>query len=169
MKRRLYFLFPDAEHAGIVVKELQALDIGDRSIHAIAGRDSDLTELPGATESQRYDLAARVERFTWGANLTTFFAASLVLLLSVLLQLAWYWLLIPAALMVVSFVLGFSFATYVPNVHLAEFHDALQHREILLMVDIPATRVAEVEERVHRQHPEAVVGGVGWSVGALQL
>jgi hypothetical protein len=37
------------------------------------------------------------------------------------------------------------------------------------MVDVPAGRVAEVEETVHRRHPEAIAGGVGWSVDALQV
>lgn len=37
------------------------------------------------------------------------------------------------------------------------------------MVDVPSGQVAEVEETVHRRHPEAIAGGVGWSVDALQF
>ena len=169
MKRRLYFLLPDAKHARRVVQELHALRIREQSIHAIAGRGSDLNGLPGASRSLQQDLAARIERYVWGGNLALFFAASVALLTMVLLQLQWYWLLTPAALMALSFVLGLKFATHTPNVHLSEFQEAMHHREILLMVDVPARQVAEVEDLVHGHHPEAVVGGVGWTVGALPL
>jgi len=37
------------------------------------------------------------------------------------------------------------------------------------MVDVAARQVANVEDLVHRHHPEAVVGGVGWNVDALRL
>ena len=29
-------------------------------------------------------------------------------------------------------------------------------------------RVADIEDKVHRRHPQAVVGGVGWSIQALE-
>jgi hypothetical protein len=54
-------------------------------------------------------------------------------------------------------------------VHLGEFRDALAHGEVLLMVDVPRGRVSEVEDRVHRHHPEATVGGVGWSADMLRV
>jgi|GEM_PF-3763302 len=38
----------------------------------------------------------------------------------------------------------------------------MAHGEILLMVDVPETRVADIEGRVHRHHPEVAVGGIGW-------
>lgn len=169
MKRRLYFLFPDSGHARTVVNELEAHGIQHKFIHAIAGRGGDLSGLPAASRSQQHDLGARVESFLWGSNLALFFAALFVTLVIVLLQVEWYWLLLPIGLMLVSFLMGLKFVTRIPNVHLAEFQDAMQHREILLMIDVAAGQVANVEELVHRHHPEAVVGGVGWNVDALQL
>jgi hypothetical protein len=169
MKRRLYFLFPDSGHARTVVNELEAYGIQRKFIHAVAGRGGDLSGLPAASNSQQRDSGSRVENFLWGGNLAIFFAALFVLLAIVLLQVEWYWLLLPAVLMLVSFLMGLKFTTHIPNVHLAEFQDAMQHREILLMIDVPAGQVANVEELVHRHHPEAVVGGVGWNIDALQL
>jgi len=46
--------------------------------------------------------------------------------------------------------------------------DAFQHREILLMLDVPVKEVARVEKLVHRHHPVAVAGGVGWHSDALR-
>ena len=169
MKRRLYFLFPDSGHAGTVVNELRIQGIERKFIHAVAGRGGNLNGLPAASHSQQQDLGSRVENFLWGGNLALFFAALFVTIVIMLLQVEWYWLLLPIGLMLVCFVMGLKFVTHIPNVHLAEFQDAMQHREILLMIDVPARRVAEVEELVHRYHPEAVVGGVGWNVDALQL
>ena len=169
MKRRLYFLFPDSGHAVTVVNELEAYGIARTCIHAIAGRGGDLSGLPAASNRQQQDLGARIENFLWDSNLAIFFVALFAMLLIVMLQLAWYWLLLPVGFMLLTFFTGLKFVTRIPNVHLAEFKDAMRHREILLMVDVAARQVADVEALVHRHHPEAVVGGVGWHVDALQL
>lgn len=169
MKRRLYFLFPDSGHARTVVNELEAYGIQRKFIHAVAGRGGDLSGLPAASRSQQQDIGARVESLLWGGNLAIFFAALFAMIVIVLLQVEWYWLLLPVGLMLLSFFMGLKFVTRIPSVHLAEFQDAMQHREILLMIDVPAGQVANVEELVHRHHPEAVVGGVGWNVDALQI
>jgi hypothetical protein len=70
--------------------------------------------------------------------------------------------------MLATFLAGLLF-TRVPNTHLDEFRDALAHGEILPMVDVPQTRVADLEDRVHHHHPETTVGGIGWGTGALGL
>ena len=79
-----------------------------------------------------------------------------------------WWLLLPLAVMVANFLAGLYF-TSLPNTHLGEFRDALGHGEVLLMVDVPENQVALVEHRVHHQHPEAAVGGVGWGTQAFGL
>ena len=43
------------------------------------------------------------------------------------------------------------------------------HGEVLLMVDVPKRRVFEVEELVHRHYPDATVGGVGWTLEAMDI
>jgi hypothetical protein len=169
MKRRLYFLLPDTEHARVVVSELEARGIERTFMHAIAGRGGDVSGLPVASQMQRNDLGARVERYLWDGNLALFFMALIALVVLALLPLPWWWLLLPAGIMLVSFLTGLEFVMHTPNVHLDEFRSAMRHREILLMIDVPAGQVAEVEEMVHRRHPEAIAGGVGWSVEALQV
>jgi len=169
MKRRLYFLLPDTEHAKAVVSELQARGIERDSMHAIAGRGGNVSGLPVASQMQRNDLGARIEHYLWGGNLALFFLALIAMVMLALLPLPWWWLLLPAGIMLVTFLTGLEFVMHTPNVHLAEFQSAMQHREILLMIDVPARQVADVEELVHRHHPEAIAGGVGWSVDALQV
>ena len=169
MKRRLYFLLPDVMHTRSIVDELETGGIQRRCIHVIAAQGVDLEGLPIASRNQRNDLGAKLETIFWNGNLALFTIALLVLIVLALLHVSWYWLLIPVAIMLATFVTGAEFTRYIPNVHLSEFTDATHHREILLMVDVPVRQVARVEELVHRHHPEVITGGVGWHVDALHV
>jgi DNA-directed RNA polymerase specialized sigma subunit len=57
----------------------------------------------------------------------------------------------------------------VPDVHLTEFTHALSHGEILLMIDVSASRVARIEKHIHQKYTDAYGGGVSWTVDALGL
>ncbi|HYQ72973.1 MAG TPA: hypothetical protein VET88_13730, partial [Gammaproteobacteria bacterium] len=69
MKRRLYFLLPDAGHTWNVVNELEADGIDRRHMHVVAAPGVDLEGLPAATRGQREDLGARLENLLWDGNL----------------------------------------------------------------------------------------------------
>jgi hypothetical protein len=165
MNRRLYFLFPDVAHAQRAVGELKDLGIDPAQLHALARPDRPLDPLPAATPAQRQDRAARLERLAWTGNLVLFGVA---LAAFVALGLAGQWALagLAAFIMLASFYAGYRF-TRLPNVHLQEFREALRHGEVLLMVDVPLARVPEVEERIHRDHPEAAAGGASWQWDGL--
>lgn len=167
MLRRLFFLFPDTEHAQSVVDELIDRGINTRNIHAIA-RGVDLKSLPEATERQKTDTAFRLERFIWNANLMLFLVA-LIAFISSLMSANLLWATITLLIMIVTFIAGEQFVVRVPDVHLTEFTDALSHGEVLLMIDVPGHRVTEIEDFVHHRHPEACVGGVGWAMGAFDM
>jgi len=168
MNRRLYFLFPTPLQVRSVVSELKGAGIGVEGMHAVARPGIRLNGLPVASPQQRQDMARRLGRWLWRANLGVF-ALALVLLLGFVAGGHPQWVWVPLLMMLATFVAGERFATQVPNTHLDEFADALDHGEILLMVDVPKRRVAEIEAMVHRRHPEATVGGVGWAVGALGI
>lgn len=167
MLRRLYFLFPDEPHAQRVVDQLVTLDIPKRRIHALT-HNVRLKTLPPATQRQKDDIAFRVEWFMWTANLVVF-ALALMALVLMLVAGQIVWVMVSLAVMAVTFFAGEQFVIHVPNVHLNAFTDALSHGEILLMIDVPKARVAEIEDFIHHKFPEAVVGGVSWSVDAFGL
>jgi hypothetical protein len=168
MDRRLYFLIPDRQHALAVVDDLIEHGIDREHMHALGDKRTRLDGLPTASLRQRNDTAQRLEKICWNANLASFALALIALIvLSVLYGLNW-WLLVPVAIMVTNFMVGLHF-TNVPNTHLGEFRDALAHGEILLIVDVPESRVAEVEKDIHHHHPEAAVGGVGWATRGFDL
>ncbi len=167
MLRRLFFLFPDEPHAQRVVDQLVSLNIPIRRFHAI-GQNIELKTLPQATQRQKNDTAFRIEKFLWSANLAVF-ALALVALVTALVAGEFNWVMISLLVMAVTFIAGEQFAVRVPDVHLTEFTDALSRGEILLMIDVPSKRVAEIENFIHRKYPEAFGGGVSWSVDAFGL
>ena len=167
MLRRLFFLFPDEACAQRVVKQLVFINVSERNIHAISN-GVELKTLPEATERQKNDTAFRVESFLWNTNLLLFIIALLMFFITLVLK-DFYWALFALSVMTANFFAGEHFVVKVPDVHLTEFTDALSHGEILLMVDVPVARVAEIESFVHRNHPEAVVGGVSWTVDAFGI
>jgi len=167
MLRRLFFLFPDEKHAQLTVKQLVFKHISERKIYAIAPGVT-LKALPEATERQKKDTTFRVESFLWTANLLIF-AFSLATLIVTLIMSEYLLAIIALGGIAATFFAGEHFVVHVPNVHLTEFTDALSHGEILLMVDVPVSRVTEIEDFVHQHHPEAAIGGVGWSLDAFEI
>lgn len=167
MLHRLFYLFPDENHAQRVVNELGMKAVEIRRMHAIA-RGVELKSLPKATERQQRDTGFLLERFLWIGNLLIFLLTMVVFL--VLLVVGEYlWSTLALAVMLGCFVLGEQFVVHVPSVHLTEFTDALAHGEVLLMIDVPSYRVAEIDGIVHQHHPEAITGGVGWTPGCLGI
>ena len=167
MLRRLFFLFPDEAHAQRAVDQLVLRDIPLRRIHAMS-KNVTLKTLPPATQRQKDDTAFFIERVLWSANLTLF-AIALVELVFSFVASEFMWAVISFLIMASTFIAGEQFVVHVPTVHLTEFTGALSHGEILLMIDVPFKRLVEIEDYVHHTYPEAVVGGVSWSVEAFGI
>lgn len=168
MKRRLYFLFPYEHQAKRVVDELLASGTETRNIHALAREGTKLPSLPPATLRQKHDLSHRLEHWLWNGNLTLFFIALIGLFITVPQGMVG-WPFVLVAIMAATFVIGLLFTVKVPNTHVNDLHSALAHGEVLLMVDVPKNRVKDIEDLVHKHHPEAAVAGVGWTLGTAGL
>jgi len=162
MKRRLYFLFPDVELTRAAVQDLMRLDVAPSRLHTIARGDIDLGDLPVATDPQRHDALAQIEKGLWNGNLVLFVLAAIGLALAFVLG-SIVWAVLAVLVMVASLAGGAWFAMRLPHVHLDEFRAALQHGEILLMVDVTRDCIEEIEALMQRRHPESVAGGSGWT------
>lgn len=162
MNRRLYFLFPDAVQTRAAVEDLAWHGIGKRHIHVVARAGVALEGLPKASEWQRRDLLHHLERVWWDTNLAMFFLALLGLLIGVLTA-ATVWSLVMIALLIATLVLGI-LETGLPNAGLDELRDALRHGEVLMLVDVPQSRVADVETFLHSRHPAVALAGVSWTI-----
>lgn len=168
MLRRLYFVLPDTRHATDIVQEIQQSGVSSRHI-ALASLRPEQARLAGvAVQNASDDPGARLEHVLWNSNLALFFIALLALGAMLAAGVNMAWLGIPLTIMLVTFIAGERF-THVPNTHLQEFAPALRHGEVVLMVDVPPDRVAEIEALIQRHHPDAAVGGVGWSSDLLHV
>jgi hypothetical protein len=166
--RRLYFIVPEESHAVQIVTDLEAAGVDRRHIHAIAGKSMTLEKLPAANAHQQRDTVRLLQRILWAGNLVLFALGAIGLIVSVI-QGSTIGALLSFAAMALTLTAGFLFATRVPDTHLDEFRGVLSHHEVLLLVDVPKQRVAEIEELIYRRHPEATAGGTGWTIEALGI
>ncbi len=168
MRRRLYFVLPDRRVTAAIVGELRDADINPRYI-GIASRDPAQVQIPAVhVQDATSDPGEHLERIVWDLNLALFAGALLVFVAMLVIQGPTLWLAVPVGIMLACFIAGVRF-TAVPNTHLREFGSALRHGELVLMVSVPRWRVAEIEALVHRHHPDAALGGVGWSSDLLHI
>lgn len=159
--RRLYFMLPDLDTARIVVDELLVKRVDDHHIHVVAKEGTPMGDLPEANLLQKSDFIPAMERGLAVGGITgviagiaavTFPPAGLVLgggaILGTSLAGAGFgaW---------ISGMIGMD----VPNSQIDKFEEAIEKGEVLMMVDIPKTRVEEIEALVQQHHPDADMGG----------
>lgn len=162
MLRRIFFAIPDIAHARSIVSELESAGIGKDHIHASSKVGTPLPGLQGAPAARRGDCVEFLDRLLWNGDLLAFTAGTLALGLA-----AYYastlWALAALAVMLASYAFGHWFFTKIPHTHLSDLRVPLEHGEVVLMVDVPRDRLRETEQVVSRRHPEAEMGGVGWT------
>jgi hypothetical protein len=149
MKRRIFFLLPDPEHARYVVDDLKHLQVDQAHLHIISQPEK--------------DNVYNIERTLWSGNIILFFMAAFVTFVFLAFQL-YYFAALTLVIMFTCLILGSLFTIKIPNVHVSEFDAALKHGEVLLIVDAKKQQVHDIDDIVHRRHPEAITGGVGWTV-----
>lgn len=163
MWRRVYFTFPEADQARRAVAELERSCIKRSAMHSIAREGVDISGLPLASDAQRQDRVWYWDRILWAGGLVLFglllAGTALFLIIGSVLGAQ-----ISLALAALVFLLEARFAVVVPHAHLNEMRTPLLHGEVVLMVDAPRDRVSEIISLVCQRHPEAEVGGVGWTL-----
>lgn len=162
MNRRLYYLIPDTSHAQSLSRELTDLAIPHLHVQTLSESEPGLNKIAAAHTSVESDRDDVLEWWLWRANLAVFFL-SLLVFIGLLVFLPGLYLIVPLLAMAFCLLAGTLFSLRMPNVHWREFKQAVGHGEILLMVEVPPTELKRVDQYVHRLHPEAVTGGVGWA------
>lgn len=161
MRRRLYFLLPDTASARQVVDDLLLARIEERHMHLLARDDIPLEGLHEASILQKSDIVHGAESGLVMGGIAGIVAGLVVLAFppdGTSLNLV---------TVLVTAMLGAAFGTWVssmiassvPNSRLKAFEKAIERGQILLMVDVPPSRVAEVRDLIGRRHPEAAPGG----------
>jgi hypothetical protein len=169
MRRRILYLIPDLASARRMMDDLLLARIDERHIHFLAKRGTPMDGLHEASHAQKSDLVH-------GAQMGLMLGALLGCALGVVVA---YTFLGGDTMRIVTVlgatILGALFGAWVssmvgsavPNSRLKQFHQAIEEGKILVMVDVPETRVEEVRERLRAIHPEAEDRGLDPHVPAF--
>jgi hypothetical protein len=169
MRRRLYFVLPDLGSAIRTANDLLLARIEDRNMHFLAKRGMSLGELHEANYFQKSDLRHSMQiGFILGGCLG--FVVGIYIYLTppegANLQLV---------TILIATVVGALFGAWAasmigistPNTALKRFEAEIGEGRVLLMVDVPKDRVEEIQELVHRSHPEASDHGLEPTIPAF--
>lgn len=163
--RRIYFLFHDEDTARRAIRELEEkLGLTTTQVHALVNGADGFTPLPGMPAPRRLTRRRRTERTLWSTGMVPFTAALIALVLALLLG-AWRWVAVFASMVVAIQLAGYLFTNRIPNAQLDRFRTALDHGEILLLVDVPYPQVRRVKQLIYHRHPEAKTNSGNWHLG----
>src|SRR5207249_7338775 len=157
MRRRMYFLLPDLGSAIQTANDLLLARVEDGHMHFLAKRGMSLGQLHEANYLQKSDAVHGAELGFVIGGLGGFLIGIYVYLTppeGVTLQLV---------TVLIGTVIGAMFGAWaaslvamsVPNSRLRTFQKEIEAGKILLMVDVPPSRIEEIQDLVHRRHPEA--------------
>lgn len=156
MRHRLYYFLPDIDSARRSFDDMLLSRIEQRHIRFISGKPLP-PDMPEAGFLLKTDvLHGAAAGIIVGAILGMVFGALLIV----------YYELGQATVLVTT-LMGVLFggwassmvAAAMPNSRLKEFYPDLEKGQILMIVDVPARRVQEIEKMVASRHPEIKFGG----------
>ncbi len=161
MRRRLYFMLPDVKSARAMLDEMLLARIHVERIHFLARRGTLPDDLPEANVLQKTDVVH-------GAQLGVLIGAAAGIIgglaavffppegMSVQLVIV---LIGGVAGALLGAWMSSMAASAVPNTKLKAFHPEIERGRVLMMVDVPMQRAAQISQLVANRHPEAVSGG----------
>lgn len=162
MRRRLYYLLPDAGSARKIMDDLLLSRIEERHIHFLARPGTPMEGLHEANLLQTTDVVHGAQQGALiGAALGC--AGGLFLAYFVIADPNWQ-----VASVFLAAGLGAGLGGWaasmagaaIPNSRHKRFMSEVESGRILLMVDVPEHKVSEVHALIGRTHPEAVDKGV---------
>jgi hypothetical protein len=170
MRRRIYWLLPNLASAKRTMDDLLLARISEQHIHFVGREDTDLSGLHAANILQTSDVirAAEMGIVVGGSAGALIGVACAVLFPIVGDSPQW-------GIAAVLAVLGSGFGAWsasmigvsVPSQRLKRFQAAIEQGQLLLMVDVPRSRVGEIESRLQSLHPEARLEGLEPNIPAF--
>lgn len=169
MRRRLYFVLPDLGSAIRTGNDLLLARVEDQYMHFLAKRGMSLGALHEANYFQKSDLRHSMQLGFMLGGCAGFLGGIYIYLTppeGVNLQFV---------TILIATVVGALFGAWAasmigistPNTALKRFEAAIGEGRVLLMVDVPKDRVEEIQELVHRSHPEASDHGLEPTIPAF--
>ena len=162
MRRRLYFILPDMASAVRTSNDLLLARVDDRHMSFLARRGTALGPLHEANYLQKSDAvhAAQLGLVIGGIG---GFLVGIYMVLTPPEGIELHQITVLLSALVGSLFgawVASLVGTAVPNSRLRSFQGEIESGKILLMVDVPPSRVEEIRELVGRRHPEAAARGL---------
>lgn len=170
MRRRNYWLMPDLASARRTMSDLVQARVDAARIHFAGPEGMDMTGLHAANVWQTSDVVHAAETgLVVGGGFGTLIGLVAALLFPVMGE-SPEW-----ETAVVLAVLGGAIGAWsasmigisIPSARLRRFEGAIAEGQILLMVDLPPSRVQEIEALLETSHPEARFAGDEWQAAAF--
>ncbi len=155
MRQRLYYLLPEIKSAREIVNELLLARIDESHIHVLAKDEEAISDLPRASVLQTTDIVHAIKSGLVVGGLTGL-AVGLIAIIS--LSLSSMMGVVILATTIIGALLGIWISSMVgsgvKNSSLQHFEQAIESGEVLLMVDVPQQRIADVANKIEA-HKEA--------------
>lgn len=170
MRRRIYWLLPDLASARKTMDDLLLARIAEQHIHFVGREDMDLSDLHAANVLQTSDVIRSAQL---GLVIGGTVGAVVGVLAAIFFPIVGdspQW-----GIAAVLAVLGGGFGAWsssmigisTPSSRLKRFAPAIEQGQLLLMVDVPRSRVEEIEARLQKLHPEAHLEGLEPNIPAF--
>lgn len=158
--RRIYFLAPNIDISKKIVDELLLARIEHRHIHVLAKRGTPMESLPEASYLQKTDFIPALEHGLALGGLTGVLAGLVAVSLPGGPVLAGGAVLATSmAGAGVGALMSSMVGSSIGSRRIQQFQDALENGAFLFMIDVPRSRVEEIEGLVKKHHPDAECGG----------
>jgi hypothetical protein len=169
MMRRIYFLVPDVSTTKRIVNELLLARIDERHIHVIAKSGTPMEDLPEANLFQKSDFIPAVERGLALGGSTGILAGLVAITLPASAPMLAGGVLLMATLSGagIGAWAGGMIGVSVGNTRIKQFEDAIEAGQLLLLADVPKSRVEEIEERVKQHIPQVAIEGTEPTIPAF--
>jgi Protein of unknown function (DUF1269) len=158
MRRRIYWLLPDLASAKRTMNDLLLARIDEGHIHFVGNEGADMTGLHAANLLQTSDVVRSAQLGLVVGAASGAVIGALIALFFPLFGDSRQWG-VAAVLAIVGAPLGAWMASLigvsVPSHRLERFQGAIDAGKLLLMVDVPRSRVTEIEALLKAGHPEA--------------
>ena len=167
MRKRIYWLLPDLGSARRTMDELLLARITEHHIHFVAKEGAPMDGLHAANVLQTSDLVEAAQR---GALIGSGLGAAGGVAAAFAIGVG-----SPGAIVIGLAAVGAMLGTWsssmigssTPSRRLKRFERAIAEGQYLLIVDVPRTRITEIEDLLARTHPEAHFEGMEPNVPAF--
>ena len=163
MRRRIYWLLPDLASAHRTMNDLLLARIDEAHMHFVGAEDMDMSGLHAANILQTSDVVRAAQLGLVVGSVTGALGGGLLSWLFPIGSDTSHWGLASVLAIAGAFFGAWAsslIGVSIPSQRLKRFESAIAARQILLMVDVPRTRVEEIEARLQALHPEARLEGV---------